>query len=95
MIQGVVVAIAIAVLLGLGWRITRRPGVLLVALAWGAYAVYEYLMYRRVLCSGECNIRVDLLLLFPLLAGGALWTAVAVVRHIRARRGGAPKPHNG
>ncbi|MDQ8153800.1 MAG: hypothetical protein P3B98_03975 [Gemmatimonadota bacterium] len=94
MIAIVCVAIAVALLLGIGWRITRRPGALLVALTWGAYAVYEYLMYRRVLCSGECNIRVDLLLLFPLLAGGALWTAVAVVQHIRARRRGVPKPHN-
>ena len=34
----------------------------------GAYCVYEYLMYARVLCSGECNIRVDLLLAYPALA---------------------------
>jgi hypothetical protein len=35
--------------------------------AWGAYAVYELLMNARILCSGECNIRVDLLLIYPLL----------------------------
>lgn len=27
---------------------------------------YEYALYRRWLCSGECNIRVDLRLLYPL-----------------------------
>ena len=34
---------------------------------WILYSVYEYLMYTRVLCTGECNIRVDLLLIYPLL----------------------------
>jgi hypothetical protein len=46
---------------------TRKtlPGV--VAALWALYAVYEYLMHTRVLCSGECNIRVDLLLIYPVL----------------------------
>ncbi|HKQ25842.1 MAG TPA: hypothetical protein VJT81_15455 [Burkholderiales bacterium] len=34
---------------------------------WVAYGIYEYLMQIRVLCSGECNIRVDLLLIYPVL----------------------------
>jgi hypothetical protein len=34
---------------------------------WIAYGVYEYLMQIRVLCSGECDIRVDLLLIYPVL----------------------------
>jgi hypothetical protein len=34
---------------------------------WILYSIYEYLMYIRVLCTGECNIRVDLLLIYPLL----------------------------
>lgn len=95
MIVAVFVAIAMALLLGLGWRITRRPGARLVALGWGGYAVYEYLMYRRVLCTGECNIRVDLLLLYPLLIGGALWAGAVVFMHVRARRGGSPNTRNG
>jgi len=41
------------------------PGV--AAILWTAYAVYEHLMYVRILCTGECNIRVDLLLIYPLL----------------------------
>jgi|ERR1051326_7205324 hypothetical protein len=48
------------------WR--RRHKTLIVAAAtWLLYAVYEYTLYRRWLCSGECNIRVDLLLLYPAL----------------------------
>jgi len=46
----------------------RRPLVLVASLAWLAYFPYELAMKLRILCSGECNIRVDLLLLYPLLA---------------------------
>lgn len=40
---------------------------LLCGFAWIFYSVYEYLMYTRVLCSGECNIRIDLLFIYPFL----------------------------
>lgn len=39
----------------------------IVAVLWVAYGVYECLMYFRILCTGECNIRVDLLLIYPAL----------------------------
>lgn len=61
----------------------RRRLLLITALAWLAYVPYEYGMKLRLLCSGECNIRVDLLLLYPVLA---LLSAAAVVATIRARR---------
>jgi len=40
---------------------------LVTGVLWMLYSLYEYLMYARVLCSGECNIRIDLLLIYPLL----------------------------
>jgi hypothetical protein len=40
---------------------------LITAVLWILYSIYEYLMYTRVLCTGECNIRVDLLVIYPLL----------------------------
>src|ERR1051325_1078314 len=40
------------------YRVTRRPFVVVVALAWLLYGIYEYAMRERILCSGECNIRV-------------------------------------
>lgn len=58
----------------------RRPMVLIAALAWLAYFPYEQAMKLRILCSGECNIRVDLLLLYPLLA---LLSLVAIVAYAR------------
>ena len=61
----------------------RRRLLLVTALAWLAYVPYEYGMKLRVLCSGECNIRGDLLLLYPILA---FLSIAAVVAAIRARR---------
>ena len=45
----------------------KRRSVLLVCIVLAVYAVYEFFMFKRVLCSGECNIRVDLLLIYPVL----------------------------
>ena len=39
----------------------------LASTLWVVYTGYELLMKWRLLCSGECNIRVDLLVLYPAL----------------------------
>ncbi len=49
------------------WRWSQSRVALLASVAWVGYAAYEYLMLARVLCKGDCNIRVDLLLIYPLL----------------------------
>jgi hypothetical protein len=67
--------------------VRRAPVVLNVAVLWSLYAVYEFLMYRRVLCSGECNIRVDLLLIYPVLVFATVW---AVIRAVQYRPGARP-----
>src|SRR5207245_5559626 len=46
---------------------SRKLLVLTAAAAWLAYLPYEYAMKLRLLCSGECNIRLDLLVLSPAL----------------------------
>jgi hypothetical protein len=50
------------------------------AIAWLSYAAYETAMARRILCSGECDIRVDLLLIYPLLIAVSLAAVVAAYR---------------
>lgn len=60
----------------------RRTVVLVAALAWLAYFPYELAIKMRVLCSGECNIRVDLLLFYPLLALLSVW---AIRTFVKAR----------
>ena len=56
---------------------------LFTACCWSAYAVYESLMYMRILCSGECNIRVDLLLIYPFLL---LISLIAVILYFVKRK---------
>jgi hypothetical protein len=64
----------------------RRAVVLVAALAWLAYFPYEQAMKLRILCSGECNIRVDLLLLYPILALLSVFAIVAYAKTNRAAR---------
>jgi hypothetical protein len=71
--------VAAAVLLSL-WSWRRRHLAGFAAIAWAAYGGYEYLMFARVLCSGECNIRVDLLAIYPALL---LLTVAAALRSVR------------
>jgi hypothetical protein len=74
----------LAVLIGLLllWLGRRRGARVAVAagIVWMLYAVYETGMKQRWLCTGECNIRVDLLLVYPILL---VLTVVAVVSHLR------------
>ena len=87
MIEPLPIALVLAVAMAIGWRSSGRKAFLVLAVMWVAYTAYEYLMYARVLCSGECNIRVDLLLIYPLLLGSTLWVVVAaVIRALRRRR---------
>jgi hypothetical protein len=67
-------------LIGVGRRRGVRVAVA-AGIAWMLYAVYETGMKQRWLCTGECNIRVDLLLVYPILL---VLTVVAVVSNLRS-----------
>jgi len=73
------------------WRGARSAAV--AGLLWALYGVYEYLMHFRILCSGECNIRVDLLLIYPLLLAASLAGLWSAARGGKAssKRPAAPK----
>jgi len=66
----------------------RQRALWLVAGLWALYTAYEAGVAAGVLCSGDCAIRVDLLLIAPGLllasAGGLVWAAVRGLR-MRAR----------
>jgi hypothetical protein len=64
----------------------RRAIVLVAGLAWLAYFPYEEAIKLRILCSGECNIRVDLLLFYPILTVLSVLAIVAYVKASRAAR---------
>jgi hypothetical protein len=75
-------ALVVAGCLATLWWWSRSKVAAVAAGLWVGYAGYEYLMLTRVLCTGECNIRVDLLLIYPLLL---LVFVVAVITSIQAR----------
>ena len=72
-------ALPAVLFLGL-YRVFRRRLILYAGMAWLLYAIYELGMNKRWLCSGECNIRVDLLLIYPLLALMSIAGFVAAAR---------------
>jgi hypothetical protein len=45
----------------------KKPFLLVTSFLWAAYLVYESLIKFKIICSGECNIRVDLFLIYPIL----------------------------
>ncbi|GAC1430172.1 MAG: hypothetical protein NVSMB6_29170 [Burkholderiaceae bacterium] len=59
---------------------------LVVAAIWLLYCFYEYAMKYRIMCSGECNIRIDLLVLYPLLLLASIVGLATVVRVLFKRR---------
>ena len=64
------------------WAWVRRRRLLLMAAAigWTTYGFYELGMKLRILCSGECNIRIDLLAIYPLLIAISLLAIMATRR---------------
>ena len=68
-----------ALLLGLGRRARHRTAVG-VGVTWLLYAAYETAMQQRWLCSGECNIRIDLLVIYPVLLIGLVAAGVGLLR---------------
>lgn len=60
---------------------------LVAALLWALYVPYELAMKHRILCSGECNIRVDLLVIYPVLI---LMGVLAIVMAVRAGHRATP-----
>lgn len=67
------------------YRLSRHKLAAAAAVAWLLYALYEYCMHRRWLCTGECDIRIDLLLLYPLLLVMSAAAAVAAIVAISRR----------
>ena len=80
-----------ALLLMIGrWKGSRTAAA--VGILWLLYSVYELGMKQRWLCGGECNIRVDLLLIYPLLLLGSAAAVVSLFRPPRDPRSRVRSP---
>ena len=60
---------------GAAWWAKQRL-LWIAAAAWLIYGLYELAVQQRLLCSGECNIRVDLLVIAPVLLGLSAYALV-------------------
>ena len=79
-----------AAIFGALYLVNRRAVVAVAAGCWALYAVLETLNKARITCSGECNIRIDLIAIYPALAliSAAALLMLAIPRRRRPR--GAP-----
>jgi hypothetical protein len=73
-----------AVLVAVGHLVVaaRRPrlAILVSAVLWVLYAVWEYHIANGTLCDKDCNIRVDLVFLLPVLLISTLNARAAYLR---------------
>jgi hypothetical protein len=67
-----------------------RPA-LFTSVIWFCYVLYELGMKYGPLCSGDCSIRPDIIILVPLLIAGsvgvAIWSVVAIARRVDKSKG--------
>ncbi len=75
-----------AAFFALTYFICRQRLVLFVTNTWLVYFAYELTIKLKLICSGECNIRVDLLLLYPFLAILSIMGFIAFLKSIAKQK---------
>jgi len=85
----IVLLIAVAFAL-VAWR-ARRVSTWVVAVVWLLYFLYETSIRFQLICSRECDVRLDLLVIYPVLACislvGLIPISVSMWRRWRIRSG--------
>jgi len=61
------------------YRSFRLKIVLYTALLWAAYLIYELGIYYALFCDEDCNIRIDLLAIYPLLVAMSLAAVIWIL----------------
>lgn len=75
----------IALLLFIGYAAKARFATA-IGILWIIYGMYEWMMHARILCSGDCNIRMDLLFIYPILLLLSLTALIVYVPRIFLKR---------
>jgi len=65
---------------------SKSKWALVTSALWILYCLYELGMKHRLLCSGECNIRIDLLALYPALLLASIVAVVTTGQAVAKRR---------
>ena len=84
MLEPTVIAALMAIGFVAAWLKWRGILAAVAAICWVLYAPYEFMMYKRIWCSGECDIRVDLLLFYPILAAVSIAAFISLLMRRRS-----------
>lgn len=66
----------------------KQPRLLISGVAWLAYFWYEFLISKGAICPEGCNIRVELIVLYPMLLALTVTALVAAGKARWGKRGG-------
>jgi hypothetical protein len=78
------ILLPMAALVALAW-LSRSRIATGVAIAWAVYLVYETMRYFEILCIGDCHMRLELAVIYPLLLLGSVVAMVAAVVNSASR----------
>lgn len=76
------IALLPATIFGLLYFKSKSKIILVTAVLWLLYAIYEWLHLLRIMCSGECNMRIDLFLIYPVLIILSIIALVVGVKNV-------------
>jgi len=83
-IEHPLLAAVIGLLLVALGRSVHRGLALTVGVMWLMYSLWEFAIKQRWLCRGDCDIRVDLIFIYPVLLVGSVAALVSLL--IKPRR---------
>ena len=79
-------AAVIGILLVTLGRVLHRRLTTVAGVMWLMYSLWEFGIKQRWLCRGDCDIRADLIFIYPLLILGSVAALVALVMKPRQPR---------
>ena len=78
MIAIALICFSLAIGFAAGWLFLKRRSALVASVLWLTTPFYNAWILAG--CSGDCNIRVDLLLVLPLLLAASIAALISIVR---------------
>lgn len=74
------VCLSLSLAFAMGWWLCKRKTVLITAVLWLAFPLYNTWILAN--CPGDCSIRIDLLLVAPVLFIFSVLAIVAITRQL-------------
>lgn len=84
MLTLLLVVMVLFLLFAIAWLYSRNFIVPAAVLLWAGFVPYEF--WFRANCTGECNIRADLVFLLPVLLAVSLAAIVSVAQRMVRKR---------